>query len=244
MAAAAVDSIPSYNRSEPGSCQLKAASYPSVASSPSSDDVNTVASEWAAALTKTLNDQDYAAIERHFLPEACWRDQLGLSWDYHTLQGPEKIVSFLKSGSKGSRIKSIAIDSSNSTRQPCVSAVDYRGTINGVASFLTIETDVGRGRGLVRLVKDSKDNSRWKAFTLFTTMHELKGHEETTKANRPLGVDHGGHPGRKNWQERRVAMENFEGDTEPVVLIIGKEEPTHTLMQLLILHLQVLDKVV
>ena len=243
MAAAAVDSIPSYNRSEPGSCQLKAASYPSVASPPSSDDVNTVASEWAAALTKALNDQDYTSLERLFLPEACWRDQLGLSWDYHTLQGPEKIVSFLKSGPKGSRIKSIAIDSSNSTRQPSVSAVDYRGTINGVASFLKIETDVGRGRGLVRLLKDSQDNGRWKAFTLFTTMHELKGHEETTKANRPLGVDHGGHPGRKNWQERRVAMENFEGDREPVVLIIGKEEPTHTPNQPLILNLQVLDKV-
>lgn len=225
MAAAAVDSIPSYNRSEPGSCQLKAASYPgSVASPPSSDDVNTVASEWVAALTKALNDQDYATIERLFLPEACWRDQLGLSWDYHTLQGPGKIVSFLKSGPKGSRIKLIEIDSSNSTRQPSISAVDYRGTVNGVASFLTIETDVGRGRGLVRLLKDSQDKGRWKAFTLFTTMHELKGHEETTKANRPLGVDHGGHPGRKNWQERRVAMENFEGDKEPVVLIIGREE--------------------
>lgn len=150
-----------------------------------------------------------------------WRDQLGLSWDYHTLQGPEKIVSFLKSAPKGSRIKSIEIDSSNSTRQPCVSAVDYRGKVNGVASFLTLETDVGRGRGLVRLLKDSQDNDRWKAFTLFTTMHELKGHEETTKANRPTGVDHGGQPGRKNWQERRTATENFEGDKEPVVLILG-----------------------
>ena len=74
---------------------------------------------------------------------------------------------------------------------------------------------------MVRLLKDSKDNGRWKAFTLFTTMHELKGHEETTKTNRPHGVDHGGQPGRKNWQERRTATENFEEDKEPVVMILG-----------------------
>ena len=225
MAAVAIDSIPSYNRSEPGSCQLQAASYPSAASPLSSEDVNTVASEWVASLTKALNSHDYKSVEKLFLPEACWRDQLGLSWDYHTLQGPEKIVSFLKSAPKGSRIKSIDIDSSSSIRQPGVSAVDYNGKINGVASFLTIDTDVGKGRGLVRLLKDPQDNGQWKAFTLFTTVHELKGHDETTKANRPNGVDHGEQPGRRNWQERRTVMENFEGDNEPVVLILGIRQP-------------------
>ena len=228
MAAAAVDSIPSYNRTEPGSCQLEAAAYPD-ASPPASADVNAVASEWVSSLTKALKGQDYAAIEELFLSGACWRDQLGLSWDYRTLQGPEKIISFVKSAPKGSRIKSINIDNSNSTRQPTISAVDYNGSIKGVASFLTIETDVGRGRGLVRLVKDSSSSGKWRAFTLFTTMHELKVYEDTTKANRPHGVDHGGQPGRKNWQERRVATENFEGDQEPVVLIIGLGNLVHIL---------------
>ena len=90
-----------------------------------------------------------------------------------------------------------------------------------MVSFLTIETDVGRGRGLVRLLQDQEDG-KWKAFTLFTTMHELKGHEETVRGRRPNGVIHGGQPGRKNWQERRKATENFEGDIEPTVLILGK----------------------
>ena len=71
MAAAAVDSIPSYNRTEPGSCQLKAAEYPHVSTSPSSEDVNAVVSEWVTTLTKALNDLDYSAIERCFLSGAC-----------------------------------------------------------------------------------------------------------------------------------------------------------------------------
>lgn len=222
MAAAAVDSIPSYNRVEPGSCKLQAVAYPQASDPAKYEDVDAVASEWVTSLTKALNGQDYNAIKRLFLPEACWRDQLGLSWNYHTFAGPQKIIDFLKSGPHGSRIKSVEIDKSNAARQPSISAVDYNGKINGVASFLTIKTDVGRGRGLLRLLKDPQDGEKWKAFTLFTTMHELQGHEETVKANRPHGVEHGGKPGRKNWAERRTATENYEGDSEPTVLIIGE----------------------
>jgi hypothetical protein len=48
--------------------------------------------------------------------------------------------------------------------------VDFTGKIMGVQSFLTVETDVGRGRGLVELLQDQQDGGKWKAFTLFTTM--------------------------------------------------------------------------
>ena len=71
MAAAAVDSIPSYNRTEPGSCQLKAAEYPDVSTSPSSEDVDAVVSDWLAALTKALNNLDYSALGSCFLSGAC-----------------------------------------------------------------------------------------------------------------------------------------------------------------------------
>ena len=104
-----------------------------------------------------------------------------------------------------------------------MSAADFDGKVNGVGSFLKIETDVGKGPGIVRLLQDQQDGGSWKAFTLFTTMHELKGHEETVRGNRPHGVAHGGKPGRKNWQERRTATENFDGDMEPTVLILGTE---------------------
>ncbi len=220
MATAAVD-VPSHNRLEPGSSQIQALPYPE-AHPIGKVNVNVVASEWIDKLNRALSSQDYVAFKDLFLKNSCWRDQLGLSWDYHTLHGTEKMISFLQeSGSNGSRIKTLRIDDSNSTRQPTVSAVDFNGKINGVASFLTIETDVGRGRGLVRLLPDPEDGGKWKAFTLFTAMHELNGHEETVKANRPHGVDHGEQPGRKNWQERRHAMENFEDGNEPTVLILG-----------------------
>ena len=220
MATAAVQ-VPSHNRLEPGSSKIQALPYPEPHAI-GKVDVNAVTSEWIENFNKTLSSQEYTAFTNLFLQNSCWRDQLGLSWDYHTLHGPEKMISFLKeSGSNGSRIKSLRIDNSNSTRQPTVSAVDFDGKIEGISSFLTIETDVGRGRGVVRLLRDQDDGGKWKAFLLFTAMLELKGHEEAVKANRPHGVEHGGQPGRKNWQERRHAMENFEDGNEPTVLILG-----------------------
>ena len=220
MATAAVQ-IPSYNRVEPGSNQLKSAVYPE-SDAPPKTDLHRIASEWAASLDKALSSQDYDSLNKLFLPGSCWRDQLALSWDYHTFDGPDKIISFLKSSPHGSRIKSISIDDSSTLHSPHVSAADFNGKVNGVGSFLKIETDVGKGPGIVRLLQDQQDG-KWKAFTLFTAMHELKGHEETVRGNRPQGVVHGGEPGRKNWQERRTATENFEGDLEPTVLILGKE---------------------
>lgn len=120
--------------------------------------------------------------------------------------------------SQGCRIKNVAIDRSSDFRKPVVTGFDGQGNVRGVQTFLTTESDVGRGMGVARLVQQDR---KLKAFTLFTSMRELKGHEEAVFGRRPEGVAHGGLPGRKNWQERRDANENYE-DSEPAVLILGK----------------------
>jgi hypothetical protein len=77
--------------------------------------------------------------------------------------------------------------------------------------------------GLAKLVQQG---GKWKAFTLFTLMRELKGHEESVASRTPQGVDHGGKPGRKNWLECRVADANYES-SEPAVLILGERNAPH-----------------
>lgn len=218
MAAAAVDTIPSYNRLDPGSKRLEFASYPK-APEPPERDVENIARTWVESFNKSLSTNDIQAITSLFLKDGCWRDQLCLSWTYHTLSGPQKIQSFLEGAPKGCRIKSIDIDGKKPSLAPHVSPADYLGKVKSVAAFLTVDTDIGRGRGVVRLIQDA--DAKWKAYTLFTAMFELKGHEETINSNRPAGVEHGGQLGRKNWQERRTITENFEDDLQPTVLIIG-----------------------
>lgn len=121
---------------------------------------------------------------------------------------------FLK---KGCRLKSVSIDRSSDLRNPTVTAFDGQGKIPGVQTFLTVDSDVGRGVGVARLVQQG---GTLKVFTLFTSMTELKGHEEAVFGRRPEGVAHGGLPGRKNWQEQRTAEENCN-DFDPAVLILG-----------------------
>ena len=68
---------------------------------------------------------------------------------------------------------------------------------------------------------DESDEQKWKAFTLFTTLEELKGYEELIKSRRPAGVKDGQDHGSANWKDNRDAQQNFEGGREPAVLILG-----------------------
>jgi hypothetical protein len=209
-----VHSIPSYNRVEPGSVNIRPADLSNI-KVVKPEDFEKATEKWVDSFNKVISSSDFSGLSDLFLPEAFWRDHLCLSWDCHTIKGPEKMKEFL---AKGCRLKSIAIDKSSDFRSPTITGFDGQGKIQGVQTFLTTESDIGRGMGVARLVQQ---DGKLKAFTLFTSMRELKGHEEATFGRRPEGVAHGGQPGRKNWQERRIADENYE-DSEPTVLILGK----------------------
>ena len=219
MATAAVE-VPSSNRMLPGSHTLGPVYYPECASPPQLD-AESVVTQWLSLFNSHLRRGDFS-LAKVFLDQSYWRDLLCLTWDFHTLSGLKNISSFLNTQSQGSRITSLAIDKTSDVGRPTVSSIDFGGTLKGIQSFLTVETDVGRGRGLVRLVQDLDDGGTWKAFTLFTSLKELKGHEELIGERRPTGVMHGSHPGRKNWKERRNAEANFEDGLEPTVIIVGQ----------------------
>ena len=219
MATAAVQ-VPSSNYVVPGSRLLMQASYPrSVVSAP--PDAEAIVTEWVSSFNRHIRNAD-PYLSSLFLGECYWRDLLCLTWDFHTLQGLKEIASLIKNQRKGWRIKSVDIDRTSDVGKPKVSAVDFEGTLKGVQSFLMVDTDVGKGRGLVRLLPDAEDEGKWKAFTLFTTLQELKGHEELNHERRPTGLERDAQSKGQNWKERRTAQENFEGGLEPAVLIVGK----------------------
>lgn len=209
--------VPSSERVEPGSFPLRPATLP--IESPPPTDANSIAESWAGSFNKVLRTLQLASISDLFLPESYWRDQLCLAWDFHCLQGPEKIISLLRKSENGCRLKSVSLDKSTAFRSPTALSFGSDGKVHIVQAFLTLETDVGHGRGIVRLVHDS---GSWKAFTLYTFLEGLKGFEETVGRRRPNGVEHGEHVSRKNWLDRRKAEENFEDGEEPTVLILGE----------------------
>ena len=88
-----------------------------------------------------------------------------------------------------------------------------------VTAWIRYETGVGRGRGLLRLVEEDGED---RAFTLLTTLYELKGFEEPRGTHRPMGAEHGASKHRTTWKERQQQeAESLGSTTQPYVLVIG-----------------------
>ena len=217
MPAPTNDNIPSRSRVEPGSVNIPLGDYPSTSTSTSeSVDAAKVASDVIEKLNGAIAKKEHDALAELFLKyKSYWRDHLALTWELRTVKGQAGIVEFLK-GSKTLPTK-IEIDSSTPFKAPRFGPIDAWGDVNGIVFFITFETELGRGQGVVTL---AEENAKWLVFTLFTVLTELKGFEEPTSKRRTRGVEHGGNPDRKNWRETRDAEANFEG-SEPTVLILG-----------------------
>jgi putative flavoprotein involved in K+ transport len=161
------------------------------------------ASAWLADFQTTLELRDIDAAVALFDADPYWRDLVSFTWNICTQEGADAIRTMLQA-----RLADV---------QPTAFAVEGQATEAGgvIDAWFTFETAVARGRGHLRL----KDGKAW---TLLTTMTELKGFEERKGAQRIKGAEHGVHPGRKTWLEEREHEAATLGYSEqPYVLIIG-----------------------
>ncbi|RMZ76991.1 hypothetical protein DV738_g4629, partial [Chaetothyriales sp. CBS 135597] len=222
MAAIQTDSVqlqrpvPSFERCEPGSVNIPVHTFSGPGDEPT--EPAAIADDVVKYFNRALLAGDTEAVAYFFLEDSYWRDHLALSFDFRTLRGRTKINSFL--AEQGLWLESIETDKSSEYRKAHVAPFDGIGKHKGIEAFIKFASKHGTGRGTIRLSRDSACNS-WKIFSLFTSLDSLINHEEATFGRRVVGATHGGQPGRKNWQERRTAEGNFEGGSEPAVLIVG-----------------------
>ncbi len=158
-----------------------------------------------ADLERALVAQDGAAVADLFLQTGYWRDLAAFTWNLKTCEGRDQIAAMAKAQLPKIAPKSLVLDPSEQ-----VSHAD--GVTEG---WLALETATGRGQGYIRM----KDGRIW---TLLTTLHELKGHEEPRKLRRPMGAEHGHDPERRTWKEKRLEEAARLGyEDQPYVLVIG-----------------------
>jgi putative flavoprotein involved in K+ transport len=161
------------------------------------------AERWLGAFETALADRDAAAAAALFATDSYWRDLVAFTWNLKTVEGPEGVADLVEhtAGQTGARGFHLA--------EPATEA-------DGVTdAWIAFETEVGRGSGYLR-IKEGK------AWTLLTTLDELKGHEEPRGPARPRGVAHGADPDRETWLERRRReAEELGVTTQPYVVIIG-----------------------
>jgi cation diffusion facilitator CzcD-associated flavoprotein CzcO len=208
--------VPSRSRVEPGSVNVPLGEYPATMPADNVDNAKSVAASIISLFNSALSDRNFQALQSLFFSEnSYWRDHLALSWDLRTLKGRQNIDAYVK-GSKTPLLK-VEIDDGSAFKEPGFNPIDAWGDVKGIRFFITFETEIGRGQGVVTL---AFADGEWKIFTISTVMTELKGFEEPTGKRRSRGVEHGGNPERKNWKETRQAEGEFE-KSEPRVLILG-----------------------
>jgi len=163
----------------------------------------TEADRWLNAFQSALTSNDVHAAAELFAADSYWRDLVAFTWNITTVEGPAGVADLLNSCLAQVRPTGFA------TSEPATEA-------DGVTeAWITFDTVVGRGKGLLRL----KDGKAW---TLLTTLYELKGHEESKGADRPMGVVHGAVRDRQTWAERREAEQAELGSSvQPYALVIG-----------------------
>lgn len=211
--------VPTSDRREPGSFPLATATLPDMFPSDAKPtDAHAIALSWVASFNTQMRnlDQDSASrvFSNLFLEESYWRDMLCLSWDFHTLHGPHKMAALFANFKGGCRIASLELDETSALRSPKPMR-NTEGQAFAVQAFLSITTDVGSGTGIVKLLPI---DGTWKAFTLFTCLEELRGHEELVGKRRPHGAQY---PIHKTWLDCRQFEEKFEDGEQPEVLIVG-----------------------
>ncbi len=144
-----------------------------------------------------------AAVSEMFLDESFWRDLVAFTWNIKTVEGPAGVKDMLD--------HTLA-----HTKPRGWHTVEPPTEADGITdAWIAFETEVGRGSGHLRL----RDGKAW---TLLTTLDELKGYEEPSGTNRPKGAEHGADPDRRTWLESREAEAAQLGyETQPDVVIIG-----------------------
>jgi putative flavoprotein involved in K+ transport len=158
---------------------------------------------WVKAFGDALARGDVAGTAELFAEESYWRDLLAFTWNITTSEGRPAIRAMLEARLAETQPAQLAVTDE---------ATDVDGVVSG---WFTFETARARAIAYVRL----REGLAW---TLLTSMEELKGYEENKGRRRPFGAEHGVHQGRSTWLERRLEEEEALGFTkQPYCVIVG-----------------------
>ncbi|UCI23174.1 NAD(P)/FAD-dependent oxidoreductase [Mesorhizobium sp. B2-8-5] len=154
---------------------------------------------------KALEAGDIDSAVNCFQADCYWRDLVTFTWNLKTMEGRDQIRDMLQA----------TLASTKPTGWAVAKGEEANEDGGVITAWITFETGVARGFGLVRF----KGDLIW---TLLTTMAELKDHEEKAGFTRPLGAKHGHGKDRKTWREERDdELAELGHSRQPYAVIIG-----------------------
>jgi len=173
------------------------------------------AARWLERFAETLRANDAKAAAALFIDDGLWRDILAFTWTIETTSGRVTIAARLRE----TATRTLATDFHIPTQRTPPRWVTRAGS-QCIEALFAFETALGRCNGVLRLVPDPQAPDTLRAWTLVTTLEELKGHEEAFRRRTPddeAGLrDYGG----PNWLDRRIAAARYD-DHDPAVVVVG-----------------------
>jgi thioredoxin reductase len=179
------------------------------------DNIALIAERWLAQLEAALAAPAAARLATLFHADSHWRDVLALTWQIKTLDGAAAILPELATQAGRVRPTGFKIDQ----RRTAPRNVTRVGT-GAIEAIFSFETTQGRGSGVLRLTPDADDGNTFKAWTLLTTLDEIKGHEERLGRSHPQDKAYSRDFRGPNWLDLRQAAIAYR-DRDPTVLVVG-----------------------
>jgi len=150
-----------------------------------------------------------------FRADGHWRDVLAFSWRIRTVTGSAAIAAQLELEARSTQASGFRTDPERTAPRHAT-----RAGAKCIEAIFRFETAAGRGSGVLRFLAGSDDNDPPRAWTLLTTLEELRGHEERIGPRRPTGQSYSRDFSGPNWLDKRRAAAAYT-DRDPQVLIVG-----------------------
>ncbi|GIJ83870.1 hypothetical protein Asppvi_002701 [Aspergillus pseudoviridinutans] len=178
-----------------------------------------IAQQWLTNLEIQLGTSPVSQVKLSglFHKDSWWRDMLALDWDFHTIHTVSKIEQYISRNQPRARLTAFRLQDEGRFQPKVEKPVEG---LRWISSMFFFESRVGRGTGVLRLTQD--EAGVWKAYSLYTSLQELKGFEEPLGLRRPEGTIESmpGNPSKENWLERRQRQLEFKHE-EPTALLVG-----------------------
>jgi cation diffusion facilitator CzcD-associated flavoprotein CzcO len=172
------------------------------------------AQAWLEKFEAACKAQDAGAAAALFTADGLWRDLLAFTWTIETMSGRAAIEDRLRQ----TLARTLAVDFRIPPQRTPPRWLDRAGS-ECIDAIFEFDTAFGHGNGILRLVPDPQKPSRLLAWTLTTTLEELRGHEEAL-THRGENIESTRDFGAANWADRLAAQRRF-ADRDPAVLVVG-----------------------
>jgi cation diffusion facilitator CzcD-associated flavoprotein CzcO len=176
-------------------------------------DAQSAASDWLHTFEQAFNAHDAKLVASLFGAEGSWRDVLAVSGQLRTCDTPDAIAVLLDEEWKAAPDRQVHIKSIWKAEQT------ERYGEHTIEAFFDFTTQVGKGKGIVRLRPDDTTQASLRAWMFFTSLHALElppaeysqpapDSQATVKSD------------TRNWLDRREEETEYT-DRDPTVLVVG-----------------------